>query len=237
MSEWYLEEIKEVQLGDKRLNDRLQLLMGSMSKSSEESIPQACNGWSETLAGYRFFNNKNVTPEKILSSHYESTIERIKQEKVVLIPQDTTEIDFTGRKIIKDMGYLSHEQSQGFFLHPSIAITPEKIALGIIDLQVWNREEIGNRKSSKNRPIEEKESYCWIKGYEAANEIAQQASHTKVISVSDREGDIYEMLSKTPSEQNKAYWIVRSSINRKIKEDKTLQRKFTLKNCCNVYIT
>ena len=97
MSEWYLEEIKEVQLGDKRLNDRLQLLMGSMSKSSEESIPQACNGWSETLAGYRFFNNKNVTPEKILSSHYESTIERIKQEKVVLIPQDTTEIDFTGR--------------------------------------------------------------------------------------------------------------------------------------------
>ena len=117
------------------------------------------------------------------------------------------------------------KRAKVFFLHPNIAITPGKICLGITDLQVWNRNEIGKRKLSKNRPIEEKESYCWIRGYESANKIAHQAQNTTVISVSDREGDIYEMLNKTPSKKNKAYWIVRSSMNRKIIEDDREQRK------------
>lgn len=225
MTEWYIKEINDVNFGDKRLDSRLRHLISTMSNSSEESIPQAFNSWGETLAAYRFFNNKNVTPEKILSTHYESTLERIQKESVVLIPQDTTEINFTGRKKIKDMGCLSSEQSQGFFMHPSIAITPEKVCLGVVDLQLWNRDGIGKRKLSKNKCIEEKESYCWIKGYEAANKIAQQANDTKIISISDRGGDIYEMLERTPSATNKAYWIVRSSINRKIMQDDTDQRK------------
>ena len=41
------------------------------------------------------------------------------------------------------------------------------------------------------------------------------------MSIADREGDIYEMLEKIPSAENKAFWIIRSSINRRAKnEDK-----------------
>ncbi len=77
-------------------------------------------------------------------------------------------------------------------------------------------KKLGNRGSRRKRSIEEKESYCWLKGYEAANAIALEARDTTIISIMDRGGDIYELLEKSPSELNKAYWLVRSGQDRKI---------------------
>jgi hypothetical protein len=36
-----------------------------------------------------------------------------------------------------------------------------------------------------------------------------------IISISDREGDIYEVLENMPSDTNKTFWLIRSNINRK----------------------
>ena len=91
-----------------------------------KSIPGTFKSWGEIIAAYRFCNHEDVTDSKILAPHRETTLERIKDEEIVLIPQDTTEIDFTDRKRIVGMGYLSGEKSQGLYLHPSIAITPER---------------------------------------------------------------------------------------------------------------
>ena len=78
----------------------------------------------------------------------------------------------------------------------------------------------------KKKPIEEKESYCWIKGYEAANQIAVEAPNTLIVSVADREGDIYELLDKLPSDTNKAFWLVRCQHNRLLlTEDKKPDRR------------
>ncbi len=113
------------------------------------------------------------------------------------------------------MGYLGHEKSHGFYLHPNLAITPDRLCLGIISFETWTRKELGIRHKRKNKPIEEKETYRWLKGYEAANKIALAAPDTLVVSISDREGDIYEILEKMPSETNKAFWLIRSQMNRK----------------------
>lgn len=101
--------------------------------------------------------------------------------------------------------------------------------MGITDVQIWRREELGVRGQRKNKPIEEKESYCWLKGYESANNIALSAPESTIISISDREGDIYEVLEKEPSETNKAYWIIRSSINRKTLEVDNLKLREAVK--------
>lgn len=147
-----------------------------LGSSPELSVSSACQGWKESLATYRFMNNKKVEVDKIIQPHATATLERIKREKVVLIIQDTTEIDFTGRKTLSDVGYLSTEYSKGFYLHPSIAVTPSKSCLGVIDAQFYNRESIATDKyDRRTKPIEQRESYCWLKGYDAANKIAQAA--------------------------------------------------------------
>lgn len=153
-----------------------------------------------------------------MSSHKMSTLDRIKQQDIVLIPQDTTAIDFSGRKTINGMGYLDKEKSHGFYLHPSIAITTSGLCLGVVDLQHWSRDKLGIREERKQKSIEEKESYCWLKGYKAANKIALSCPDTLVISISDREGDVYEVLENIPSQTNKAPWLIRSNINRRTLE-------------------
>jgi len=227
---WVIEEAQTAHFSDKRLKKRFIKLIDCFAKSPNKSIPGTCKTWKETLGAYRFFNHKEVTERKILSPHYEATLERIKEERLVLILQDTTEINFRGRKSMKGMGYLGDEKSQGFYLHASLAVTPERLCLGLTDVQMWRREKLGVRGQRKERPIEQKESYRWLKGYEAANEIALKVPETTVISVADREGDIYEVLEKMPSKANEAYWIIRSSLNRKTLEGDLKLREMVAKS-------
>jgi len=211
---WVISETSRSNFKDERLNKRYKKLLLSLGDWPNKSIAGAFKSWGETIAAYRFFNNKEVNEEDILLPHKEATIERIKKESLVLIPQDTSTIDFSKRQAIEGMGYLNDQKTQGFYIHPSLAITKDKGCLGIVDFQSWIRKELGAGKTRKSRKIEEKESYCWIKSFEAANQIALAAPHTKIISIADREGDIYELLEKLPSETNKAYWLVRCQQNR-----------------------
>lgn len=213
---WVIEETKTAHFGDKRLNKRYEKLVDCLSNHPPKSIPSSFKNWKETIAAYRFFNHKNITSEKILAPHREATLGRIRNEKIVLIPQDTTDIDFSGREPISGMGYLGSEYSQGFYLHPSLAMTPDRTCLGIVNIHTWARDNLNSGGSRKKKPIEEKETYRWIKGYEVANDIALASPDTLIVSIADREGDIYDLLQKLPSESNKAYWLIRSWHNREV---------------------
>lgn len=142
---WITHELRGANFGDKRLNERLLSIAGALNNNPEQSIPVNFNSWGELKATYRFFDNGKVTAENILEPHCKATLERIKEESVVLLLQDTTDIDFTGRKTITGMGFTGSATQQyfrrGFFLHPTIAVTPEKTCLGVVNSQVWVRKE------------------------------------------------------------------------------------------------
>jgi hypothetical protein len=68
-----IDEVENVSLGDKRLNDRLQEVLSQLAGHPTASIPAACGGYSELTAAYRFFRNKKVSFEKTLQPHLEKT--------------------------------------------------------------------------------------------------------------------------------------------------------------------
>lgn len=225
---WAKAEMGTVNLGDKRLNARLINLADTLSAKASESIPVACKSWSETKAAYRFFDNNKVTAEKILGPHLTETIERIGQHPVVLLLQDTTTLNFTAQKQRTDIGPLNHEKHRGLLLHPTLAVTPERLCLGIVDTYHWAREQLHHHKSrqEKNRinhtlPLEEKESYRWVVGYRKAALIAKQTPKTMIVSVSDREGDLYDLYHEAQfaTENHRAYWLIRASANRRLLDD------------------
>ena len=47
------------------------------------------------------------------------------------------------------------------------------------------------------RPIEEKKSFRWIEGYRDCVAIAKQMPGTRILSVMDREADIFELLTES----------------------------------------
>lgn len=218
-------EMQAASLGDERLNKRLISLLNTLGSSPEESIPVACGGWAETKAAYRFFDNSHVNAEKILAPHREASLERIKRQKTVLLIQDTTTLNFSGQRQRTDIGPLNHEKHRGVLLHPTIAVTPERLCLGVIDTYHWARDELHqweNRKE-KNRenhkiPLKEKESYKWLLSYRKAQEIAALAPDTQIITVTDREGDLYELYHEayTSQQASSANWLIRAMANRRL---------------------
>lgn len=219
MPSWIENELRTVNLADERLNRRYRLLLDQFSDKPTLSIPAACGGWAETLAAYRFFDNQRVGPSQLLQPHCDATIERIRQHPVVLIPQDTTEIELT-RKQEKIGGPLSSEHHWGIRDHVSLAVTPDRLPLGVVQSSTWFRtlDDFHKRKDARFKPIEEKESHRWVEGYRRACEVAAAAPQTTVVSIADSEGDVYEYFAEAQTREGvKAEWIVRACQDRVLK--------------------
>lgn len=225
---WVNDEIKTVNFGDVRLDARMAKILRELGDKPAYSIPQAMGGWAETIAAYRFFDNDKVTYEQVLKPHYDATLERIKQQPVVLLPQDTTDIIKVTNKGSKGLGTLKNTEKDEIFLHPVIAMTPEKVPLGTVSVQLWKRPEQSIRAERRDKPVEEKESYCWIEGYQAACDVQAQAPDTLIVSIDDREGDIYELFIEMHdyAPAQRAAWIVRGAQDRclETKDDETTRK-------------
>ena len=188
------EELCGIDLGDKRLNKRSQRLITSLAIDPQLSINASCEGWAETHAAYEFFDNGNVTPAKLLEPHYRATLHRMQSQAVVLIPQDTTEFDFTAHPA-KDAKCLNLEQRFGFYEHVQLAVTPEGLPLGVVGTESHDREpeSLGHAHDRRILPIEDKESLRWLQAYRTACELQELCPDTQVVSIADREGDIYDL--------------------------------------------
>ena len=53
---WTEEELAGIDLGDARLNKRAMKLLARLGDKPTASVPNACKGWAETLAAYRYLS-------------------------------------------------------------------------------------------------------------------------------------------------------------------------------------
>lgn len=191
-----LAELEGLDLGDQRLNRRAGILLEDLASDSEASINAVSDGWAKTKAAFRFYNNKKVTPRKLMDPHRTATLQRIRNSPIALILQDTTEFDYSTLQP-EGLGCLTSKKRRGFCAHVSLAATPDKLNLGVMDFEYYSRtpESLGERRKRRYLPIEEKESARWLRGYEQACRIANECPETQVISIADREGDIFEIYS------------------------------------------
>src|SRR6476659_343560 len=95
LAPWVVEEMTAADLKDDRLNDRLREVLSQLAARPTASIPAACGGRAEREAAYRLFDNEKVSFDNILEPHQERTRARIAATEVVILAQDTTEIDLT----------------------------------------------------------------------------------------------------------------------------------------------
>lgn len=209
-------ELEGVDLGDKRLNARGQHLLEALAVNPEASINAACDGWSDTLAAYRFFDNPSVTPEKLLEPHNAATTVRAREHPVVLVVQDTTELDYT-RHPPDDAQCLNKKNRFGLYCHVHLTVTPEQLCLGVLGSEQFDRapESLGKSAERSTLPIEEKESMRWLTGYRLACQLAADCPDTQVVSVADREADIYDIFVEAQQHAGpKADFVVRSRVDR-----------------------
>lgn len=216
--DWAEEEFGEVAFKDERLRKRLFIIARDLYDRPQASIPQACQSRAKTKGAYRFFEHSQSTMDKILASHYEATLNRISKEKVVLVVQDTTSLNYSAHPATEGLGPIGSKREGvvGLVVHDSMAFNLEGTPLGLLDVQCWARdpEDFQKRHLRYELPIEEKESHKWLKGFQKVAEAKKRCPGTTLVSVGDREADIYELFQLALSDPCGAHLLVRAERDR-----------------------
>lgn len=194
---WASEELRDVALGDTRLDLRLMQMLEVLARHTEEGFPQSFGSWAEVKGAYRLWENSRVAWQAILAPHTACTAQRASARPVVLAIQDTTEINLTSHRATKGLGYLSASYCRGVLMHSVLAATPEGDVLGLLDVQLWTRplSQLGKNHRRHQLATPEKESQRWIDGLTATAQAL--ADHPRVIVVGDRESEFYDFFTAT----------------------------------------
>jgi hypothetical protein len=188
-------EARFANLGDERLNRRLQRLVDALAAQPQASVPQALGGWAATKAAYRFWDNDRVTPQAIRAAHFQATQARLPAAGVVLAIQDTTALQFTAHPATTGLGYLTRPDSRGLWVHSVLAVDEAGVPLGLLDQQVWARDpaHFGRRGTRARRLTTAKESQRWLTAVRAS--AAAVGPGRTVLAVADREADFFDLLA------------------------------------------
>jgi hypothetical protein len=216
--DWTEEEFGGAALGDKRLVERLMQLGDSFFSLPTANIPQACASNAAAKAAYRFFDNDSISMEAILAPHFEATEQRLRQQELVLVAQDTSSLNYTSLPETTGLGPINTKQDKGcgLLLHDTMAFTREGTPLGLLDVQCWARDpdEAGKCHQRHGKAIEDKESFKWLKSYRAVCAVQARLPTTQLVVMADRESDIHELFADYATIKKSAQLLIRAEKSR-----------------------
>jgi hypothetical protein len=197
VDDWAVTEFGDANLGDARRTARLVHLASVLGGQPTASLPDATDDPATLKAAYRFFDNDAVDPAQILASHTQATITRLRQVSLVLAVQDTTYVDWTHHPATTGLGPLVQATQQGLVAHTTLAITPDRVPLGLLAQAVWARDPatFAQQVDHKQRPTAEKESQKWLTSLAAVADLRAACPTTQFVSVGDAEADVYDLFT------------------------------------------
>lgn len=229
---WAEEQFAECDLGDKRRTRRLIKVASDLAGKVGKSLSTVCQGDDAALeGGYRLIRNNAIQASAIAEGGYKATAKKAEESELLLAIEDTTILSYF-HDVVDELGDIggggkTTGHKRGFFAHSILLVDAhKKQTIGLIEQNYWKRdvEARGKKHERFNRSYEEKESFKWETASEKmVDRLGKDIK--KVISVCDREADVYEYLYY--KYENKQRFIVRASHNRKLMEkDENLIQAF-----------
>ena len=154
-----------------------------------------------------------VEPEAIACGGYKRCAQLAGESEELLAVEDTTTVSYghEGSRELGDVGGKERSKKRGFMVHSVILLEERSgTTVGLIEQTRWCREKgsRGKRHKRKERAYEDKERFKWER---ASRRVTARLGEVmgRVISVCDREADVYEYLGyKTRCDER---YVVRSS--------------------------
>jgi hypothetical protein len=81
--------------------------------------------WKEPKALYRLLDEPDVSFAALMQPHFQQTREQALSSPVMLLVQETTDIDLSHRHSISGVGQIGNERGRGFFLQTVLAVRPQ----------------------------------------------------------------------------------------------------------------
>lgn len=150
--EWAKQQLGGVDLGDKRLNKRAVDMAAKMAADPGASLPNQIEDPGELRRAYGLLNNERVSIEALLAPQCRKTLEVAGRVGLVLMVEDSTELDFTKHPSKRGLGPIGNGKGQGVILHSTLAVEPEeRQVLGLAHAQALLRQPVKTKPRPRYR--------------------------------------------------------------------------------------
>ncbi|WP_305816517.1 IS4 family transposase [Photobacterium leiognathi] len=216
---WAQKQLGQADLNDPRRTQRLVALATSLAEQPGVPISKLIISPADMEGAYRFIRNDQIKAEDIEEAGFYVTAQEAFEQQTLLALEDTTSLSYSHHSIQDTLGHSNQgNRHRAMFVHSTLLFAPEThTVVGLIEQQRWTRdiEKRGQRHQHATRPYKEKESYKWE---QASRHVAERLGEkmSEVISVCDREADLFEYLTYKHEQQQR--FIVRSMQSRCIEE-------------------
>lgn len=189
-----------------------------MINSQSCVINRCCECHKDLIAAYRLLRNNSWCADDVVLAMAKACASNVSGLPHILLIGDTSELNFdnmSGRlsKDDPDFGPGTESSTEfSLFVHPTLAVDAEShTPLGFAHVDIWSRKRDRTGIADRHmRPLEQKESFKWASGPAAADQTLPQS--VRKTYVYDREGDIYEVISRIKNSGSDL--VVRSRVNR-----------------------
>lgn len=212
---WAEATFGDVQLGDPRRTRRLVQIATALAARPSASLPAQLRDPAALKATYRLLASDAVTFAAVLGPHRAQTRAAAAREPVVLVVQDTTELDFTAHPATTGLGPVGTQRGHGFHLQTALAVRPDpRLPLGVLAAEPWLRQRAPSGETRTQRQQRPKESDVWGRLVQA---VGSPPPDTCWVHVADRGADCYRFF--TACRQTGADVLVRVVQNRCVTQD------------------
>jgi len=186
-------EMSKGKFGDARLSKRLGKIVEAVLEGPDRSFPSLFDD-TGLEGAYRFFNNDQVTPERILAPHVAATVARMVDQPVTLVVHDTSTMSFDPDGMRQGLGRV-RSAGQAFFAHLSLALSGDgsRMPLGVLALSHRIREG-DQKKKSKAKNNQENERSRWGRQVTAVGSLG--VDRARVVHLMDREADDFALFAQ-----------------------------------------
>jgi hypothetical protein len=212
--EWAQMEFSACELGDRRRTNRLIKAATQVLARPDGSTPEQIESWSDCKALYRLMDCDDVSFEAITTPHYERTRQTGIPDSVQLILNDTTEINYGGKRRARGLGLVGKNTGRGFFLHSALMRDPAtQQVIGLAGQELLYRRS-NSKKGAKNsrRRDPGRESAVWGR---LIDQVGSPPEGVTWLHVCDRGADDYEVFCR--AYRQGCGWVIRACrLNRRV---------------------
>lgn len=211
--DWAEQTFGQVQVRDVRRTRRAVQAACGLVRDPSASLPKQQQSWKAVKALYRFLDEADVTFEALMHPHWEQTRADLAGNPVVLLVQDTTEIDRSSHVTMSGIGQIGNENGRGVLVQTVLAVLPEtRTVLGCVAQEPFVRTSTPPKEQRyQRRHRERRETDGWLRMVE---QVGSPSGGELLVHVGDRGVDMLPFFRQCHA--NQTHFVVRAAQNRRV---------------------
>ena len=216
MLQYFNNEFKDLDLNDKRLNNRAITIGNTLLHSPGSCIQEVFSSKEDARCAYDFFSNPKVDWHSLFLCHQQKTINRIQKDKsdYIYVIQDSCYFNYSKHVAKTDIGTLgkqgSHKQF-GILQHSSLCLSSTQVPLGLLSVDFMGYDDPLADFSYRDIGAPDNMANRW-RYFASETDKAFKHIDKEPIILCDREADTFDILEELTSSTCK--YVVRGKWNR-----------------------